>query len=191
VVSASYDRSVRVWEWREPAVPAVDVAHFTLHSSSSLTSSSSSFHSTHTSTSTHTSNSTHARASIYASDTDGASVVGVADGVVGYRNSGVSEKRGVGRLIREFRDLHASHIFDVKFDVGRIVRWVFFSVFFFGLCSWSWIFAVGLAFVLLAFPLSAVPNSPLIGVPTDRAFLQHFARPEDRCFGFHRRHRGR
>jgi F-box and WD-40 domain protein 1/11 len=31
------------------------------------------------------------------------------------------EKRGVGRLVREFRDLHASHIFDVKFDVGRIV----------------------------------------------------------------------
>ncbi|KAG1903653.1 WD40 repeat-like protein [Suillus fuscotomentosus] len=48
VVSASYDRSVRVWEWREPA-------------------------------------------------------------------------RGVGKLVREFRDLHASHIFDVKFDVGRIV----------------------------------------------------------------------
>ncbi|KAG1822357.1 WD40 repeat-like protein [Suillus variegatus] len=45
VVSASYDRSVRVWEWREPAVD----------------------------------------------------------------------------LVREFRDLHASHIFDVKFDVGRIV----------------------------------------------------------------------
>lgn len=123
VVSASYDRSVRVWEWREPLV---DVAPFTLHSSSStfstsLNSSSSSFHSTHTSTSAHSSNSTHARASIYASDTDGASVVGVADGVVGYRNSGVSEKRGVGRLVREFRDLHASHIFDVKFDVGRIV----------------------------------------------------------------------
>lgn len=123
MVSASYDRSVRVWEWREPVV---DVAPFTLHSSSSsssssFTSSSSSFHSTHTSTSAHTSNSTHARASIYASDTDGASVVGVADGVVGYRNSGVSEKRGVGRLVREFRDLHASHIFDVKFDVGRIV----------------------------------------------------------------------
>ncbi|KAG1802025.1 WD40 repeat-like protein [Suillus plorans] len=31
------------------------------------------------------------------------------------------EKRGVGKLVREFRDLHASHIFDVKFDVGRIV----------------------------------------------------------------------
>lgn len=98
----------------------MDVAPFTLHSSSSSSSSSfisssSSFHSTHTS------NSTHARASIYASDTDGASVVGVADGVVGYRNSAVSEKRGVGRLVREFRDLHASHIFDVKFDVGRIV----------------------------------------------------------------------
>lgn len=118
VVSASYDRSVRVWEWREPAV---DVDSFISHSSSSSNSSSSSFHSTHTSTSTHTSNSTHARTSIYASDTDGASVVGVADGVVGYRNSGMSEKRGVGKLVREFRDLHASHIFDVKFDVGRIV----------------------------------------------------------------------
>ncbi|KAG2159365.1 WD40 repeat-like protein [Suillus bovinus] len=31
------------------------------------------------------------------------------------------EKRGVGKLVREFRNLHASHIFDVKFDVGRIV----------------------------------------------------------------------
>lgn len=125
VVSASYDRSVRVWEWREPAAPALDNAPFILHSSSTSsspsTSSSSSFHSTHTSTSTHTSNSPHARTSIYASDTDGASVVGVADGVVGYRNSGMSEKRGAGRLVREFRDLHASHIFDVKFDVGRIV----------------------------------------------------------------------
>ncbi|KAG2126574.1 WD40-repeat-containing domain protein [Suillus clintonianus] len=128
VVSASYDRSVRVWEWREPAVPAVDVVPFsslssssTSSSSSSTSSSTSSFHSMHTSTSTHTSNSTHDRTSIYAHDTDGASVVGVADGVVGYRNSGMSEKRGVGRLVREFRDLHASHIFDVKFDVGRIV----------------------------------------------------------------------
>ena len=30
--------------------------------------------------------------------------------------------KGVGRLVREFRNLHASHIFDVKFDVGKIVR---------------------------------------------------------------------
>ncbi|KAF8128722.1 WD40 repeat-like protein [Boletus edulis] len=29
--------------------------------------------------------------------------------------------KGVGRLVREFRNLHASHIFDVKFDVGKIV----------------------------------------------------------------------
>lgn len=119
VVSASYDRSVRVWEWREPAAPAMDVAPFVSHSPS--TTSLSSFHSTHTSTSTHINNTSHSRTSIYASDTDGASVVGVADGVIGYRNSGMSEKRGVGRLVREFRDLHASHIFDVKFDVGRIV----------------------------------------------------------------------
>ncbi|KAG2035540.1 hypothetical protein BDR03DRAFT_993310 [Suillus americanus] len=127
VVSASYDRSVRVWEWREPATPAVDVTAFISHSSSSSTSSSSSNSSSSSSFhSTHTGNSTHARSSIYASDTDGASVVGVADGVVGYRNSGMGGKRGVGRLVREFRDLHASHIFDVKFDVGRIVRWVFF-----------------------------------------------------------------
>lgn len=63
---------------------------------------------------------------MYAGDTDGASVVGVADGVVGYR--GASGKRGTGRLVREFRDLHASHIFDVKFDVGRIVRWVIFLI---------------------------------------------------------------
>ncbi|KAG1888355.1 WD40 repeat-like protein [Suillus subluteus] len=88
VVSASYDRSVRVWEWKEPATPAVDVAAFISHSPSSSTSSSSSNSSS--------------------------------------SNSGMSKKRGVGKLVREFRDLHASHIFDVKFDVGRIVRWVFF-----------------------------------------------------------------
>ena len=35
--------------------------------------------------------------------------------------------------MREFKgvDVHTSHIFDVKFDVGRIVRWVFFGFFFF------------------------------------------------------------
>lgn len=32
------------------------------------------------------------------------------------------KSKGVGRLVREFRNLHASHIFDVKFDVGKIVR---------------------------------------------------------------------
>ncbi|KAG6335174.1 hypothetical protein ID866_3918 [Astraeus odoratus] len=58
IVSTSYDRSVRVWEWREPAV-----------------------------------------------------------GECGEK----SKSKGVGRLVREFRDLHASHIFDVKFDVGKIV----------------------------------------------------------------------
>ncbi|KAG8216030.1 hypothetical protein J3R82DRAFT_8024 [Butyriboletus roseoflavus] len=31
------------------------------------------------------------------------------------------KNKGVGRLVREFRNLHASHIFDVKFDVGKIV----------------------------------------------------------------------
>ena len=34
----------------------------------------------------------------------------------------VRKSKGVGRLVREFRNLHASHIFDVKFDVGKIVR---------------------------------------------------------------------
>ncbi|KAG1873024.1 WD40 repeat-like protein [Suillus subalutaceus] len=121
-----YVVSARFGNGKNLLLPAVDVAAFISHSSSSSStsssssnSSSSSFHSTHTSTST--GNSTHAGISICASDTDGASVVGVADGVVGYRNSGMSKKRGVGRLVREFRDLHASHIFDVKFDVGRIV----------------------------------------------------------------------
>lgn len=32
------------------------------------------------------------------------------------------KSKGLGRLVREFRNLHASHIFDVKFDVGKIVR---------------------------------------------------------------------
>ena len=32
--------------------------------------------------------------------------------------------------MREFRGTHNSHIFDVKFDVARIVRWVYLSFFF-------------------------------------------------------------
>jgi WD40 repeat protein len=107
IVSASYDRSVRVWEWREPRL--VDSPPTPLSSSSSSTRSGKSSHEL-----------------MYTGDTDVASVVGVADGVVGYR--AMSGKRGTGRLVREFRDLHASHIFDVKFDVGRIVRWVDFLV---------------------------------------------------------------
>lgn len=102
VVSASYDRSVRVWEWKEPCVTGSPLVP-----SSSSTRSRKSSHEL-----------------MYGGDTDVASVVGVADGVVGYQ--GMSGKRGTGRLVREFRDLHASHIFDVKFDVGRIVRWVVF-----------------------------------------------------------------
>ncbi|KAI6041528.1 WD40-repeat-containing domain protein, partial [Pisolithus marmoratus] len=58
IVSTSYDRSVRVWEWREPEAGA---------------------------------------------------------------SSDRSKSKGVGRLVREFRNLHTSHIFDVKFDVGKIV----------------------------------------------------------------------
>jgi len=27
--------------------------------------------------------------------------------------------------VREFKNIHTSHIFDVRFDVGRIVRWGF------------------------------------------------------------------
>jgi hypothetical protein len=40
----------------------------------------------------------------------------------------------LGKMIREFKNIHTSHIFDVRFDVGRIVRWVFsaFVVFMFG-----------------------------------------------------------
>lgn len=59
IVSTSYDRSVRVWEWREPEPTDV---------------------------------------------------------------KGRTRTKGVGRLVREFRNLHASHIFDVKFDVSKIVR---------------------------------------------------------------------
>jgi len=29
-----------------------------------------------------------------------------------------------GKMVREFRNSHVSHIFDVKFDVARIVRYV-------------------------------------------------------------------
>ncbi|KAL4076732.1 WD40-repeat-containing domain protein [Scleroderma yunnanense] len=58
IVSTSYDKSVRVWEWREPEA-----------------------------------------------------------GEDGDR----SNPKGVGRLVREFRNLHSSHVFDVKFDVGKIV----------------------------------------------------------------------
>jgi hypothetical protein len=31
-------------------------------------------------------------------------------------------------MVREFKNLHTSHIFDVRFDVGRIVRWAFLLV---------------------------------------------------------------
>ncbi|KAF9224797.1 WD40 repeat-like protein [Gyrodon lividus] len=65
IVSTSYDRSVRVWEWREGAA-------------------------------------------------DDATSHPGADG-------NTRKTKGVGRLVREFRNLHASHIFDVKFDVGKIV----------------------------------------------------------------------
>lgn len=58
IVSTSYDRSVRVWEWREPKTE---------------------------------------------------------------EGPDQNKPKGVGRLVREFRNLHASHIFDVKFDVGKIV----------------------------------------------------------------------
>jgi len=30
----------------------------------------------------------------------------------------------VGKLVREFKQAHTSHIFDVKFDITRIVRYV-------------------------------------------------------------------
>jgi F-box and WD-40 domain protein 1/11 len=29
-----------------------------------------------------------------------------------------------GKMVREFRNGHVSHIFDVKFDIARIVRYV-------------------------------------------------------------------
>lgn len=41
-----------------------------------------------------------------------------------------AEREERGRMIREFKGNHDSHIFDVKFDVGRIVRWVLVSSFF-------------------------------------------------------------
>ena len=31
-----------------------------------------------------------------------------------------------GKMVREFRNLHLSHIFDIKFDCSRIVRYVMF-----------------------------------------------------------------
>jgi F-box and WD-40 domain protein 1/11 len=34
-----------------------------------------------------------------------------------------TEKKREGRFVREFRNCHVGHIFDVKFDVGRIVRY--------------------------------------------------------------------
>lgn len=43
--------------------------------------------------------------------------------------------RLAGKLVREFRGTHNSHIFDVKFDVARIVRWVIYRAeFFFYFC---------------------------------------------------------
>ena len=65
-----------------------------------------------------------------------------------------------GKLVREFLGTHNSHIFDVKFDVARIVRWVLhyvvcrflflfyssLSLFFWGVVRlmikrlWFWIF---------------------------------------------------
>lgn len=30
----------------------------------------------------------------------------------------------IGKMLRDFKDSHTSHIFDVKFDFARIVRWV-------------------------------------------------------------------
>ncbi|KAF8842817.1 WD40 repeat-like protein [Paxillus ammoniavirescens] len=62
IVSTSYDKSVRVWEWRE----------------------------------------------------------GAAETLPGVEGN-IWKSKGVGRLVREYRNLHASHIFDVKFDVGKIV----------------------------------------------------------------------
>lgn len=71
-----------------------------------------------------------------------------------------------------------------------------FSVFFVGCWAlqlesgfYSWL---GFLFLMsFSFLLHAIPDSSLIDVPTDRAFLQHFARPENRCFRFHKRHRRR
>lgn len=40
----------------------------------------------------------------------------------------------IGKLIREFKHTHTSHIFDVKFDLGRIVRCVFSLSFIVFLC---------------------------------------------------------
>ncbi|KAG9313801.1 hypothetical protein JVU11DRAFT_6162 [Chiua virens] len=65
IVSTSYDKSVRVWEWHGEGVES-DVSQ-----------------------------------------------------PVGEQHC--RKSKGVGRLVREFRNLHSSHIFDVKFDVGKIV----------------------------------------------------------------------
>ncbi|KAH7915925.1 WD40-repeat-containing domain protein [Hygrophoropsis aurantiaca] len=79
IVSASYDRSVRVWEWRD-------------------------------------------------GDGEGSQqTIAGTSSTSGWRGSVMNvavpgKPKGLGRLVREFRNLHASHIFDVKFDVGRIVR---------------------------------------------------------------------
>jgi hypothetical protein len=35
----------------------------------------------------------------------------------------------IGKLIREFKNTHTSHIFDVKFDVARIVRFISLTCF--------------------------------------------------------------
>ena len=45
----------------------------------------------------------------------------------------------VGKLVREFKQAHTSHIFDVKFDITRIVRYVlnFFSWGFLELTQWD------------------------------------------------------
>ncbi|EIW79559.1 WD40 repeat-like protein [Coniophora puteana RWD-64-598 SS2] len=85
IVSASYDRTVRVWEWREGENAYARERGWPTGDGESRTSTSSA-------TSTRTTASRR------------------------------SKTQGAGRLIREFRNLHASHIFDVKFDVGKIVR---------------------------------------------------------------------
>ena len=58
-----------------------------------------------------------------------------------------------GRMLREFHGCHGSHIFDVKFDQCRIVRWV---------CA------------------TRAPASGVDEVLTGLFPLQHIARPENR-----------
>jgi F-box and WD-40 domain protein 1/11 len=36
----------------------------------------------------------------------------------------------IGKMIRQFKNSHSSHIFDVRFDVGRIVRCDFITCIF-------------------------------------------------------------